>query len=92
MDIHPYTNHDIARLRGEERLRAGAQTARHAPPQQADRDARSAEVAPIRLLQRIRRRKVAKALPDAGPTCSLIAVSMGGNCAPGMARVLARSG
>ena len=66
MDIHPYTNHDIVRLRGEETLRAGEQRARHAPQQLADRDARPAEVAPIRLLKRIRRRKVANALPDAG--------------------------
>jgi hypothetical protein len=29
MDIHPYTNHDVVRLRGEERLRAGAQRARY---------------------------------------------------------------
>jgi hypothetical protein len=67
MDIHPYTNHDIVRLRGEETLRAVAQRARHAPQQKADRDARPAEVAPIRLLKRIRRRKEATALPDAGP-------------------------
>ena len=67
MDIHPYTNHDIVRLRREETLRAGAQRARHAPQQLADRGARSAGVAPIRMLQRIRWRKVAKALPDTGP-------------------------
>ena len=67
MDIHPYTNHDIVRLRGEETLRAAAQRARHAPQQLADRDARPAEVVPIRLLKRIRRREVAKARPDTGP-------------------------
>ena len=66
MDIHPYTNHDIVRLRREETLRAVAQRARDAPQQKADRDARHAEVAPIRLLKRMRRRKVANALPDAG--------------------------
>lgn len=67
MDIHPYTNHDIVRLRGEETRRAVAQRARHAPQQLADRDARPVEVAPIRLLKRIRRRKAANAIPDAGP-------------------------
>ena len=69
MDIHPYTNHDIARLRCEERLLRAetAQRAREVPRRQlADRGARRIEVAPLRLLQRIRRR-VAKTLPHAGP-------------------------
>ena len=84
MDIHPYTNHDIVRLRGGETLRAGEQRARHAPQQKADRDAGPAEVAAIRLLKRIRRRKEATALPDAG-RCSLTTVSWAGKRA-GMAR------
>jgi hypothetical protein len=69
MDIHPYTHHDIARLRGEERLlRAQAAQRAHqaGEGQQAERGAGQARSGTIRLLQRIRRRRVAKALPQAG--------------------------
>jgi hypothetical protein len=69
MDIHPYTHHDIARLRGEERL-LRAQAARRAHQagegQQAERGPVQARSATIRLLQRIGRRKVEGALPQAG--------------------------
>jgi hypothetical protein len=69
MGIHPYTHHDIARLRGEERL-LQAQAAQRA---HQGREGRQAERAPvqtrsvtIRLLQRIGRRKLAEPLPHAG--------------------------
>jgi hypothetical protein len=69
MDIHPWTNYEIARLRDEERL-LRAQEARRVREvrqgQSAERGARRIEAAPIRLLRRMRRRKVAEALPQAG--------------------------
>jgi hypothetical protein len=69
MDIHPYTHHDIARLRGEERLlRAHAAQRAHQAGEgrQAERRPVQARSPSIRLFQRIGRRKVAKPLPHAG--------------------------
>jgi len=71
VDIHPFTSHDIARMRGEERLlraQAALRAQEVSQQQLADRGARRIDVAPIRLLQRIRRRTVVRELsqgPDA---------------------------
>ena len=69
MGIHPYTNQDIARQRGEERL-LRAQAAQRAnqvrEQRQEDRGPVQVPGATIRLLQRIGVRKVATSLPHAG--------------------------
>jgi hypothetical protein len=68
MDIHPHTQHDIARLRIEERLlRAeAAYRAREIGDERPDGSARQPGSTIIHLLHRIGRRNVAEALPHAG--------------------------
>jgi hypothetical protein len=69
MDIHPYTHHDIARLRGEERL-LRAQAAQRAGQARergrAERGEAEAGSTTIRLLRRLARRQLARPLPHTG--------------------------
>jgi hypothetical protein len=62
MDIHPWTNYEIARLRNEERLQR-AQQARRAVPALEEQPAnlRARPLAAVRLLRRIRRRRALQA-------------------------------
>jgi hypothetical protein len=63
MDIHPWTNYEIARLRNEERLQRAQQAQRAAPAREEQpAEAGTHLSAAVRLLRRIRRRRALAAL------------------------------